>query len=106
MEEHQDSLFVKLIPFFEKYGILLLILIMIAVLHLLQPDVFLSWRNITNIFKQISWQSLRRIFRFKSTSEYYEMSINGRLFTFQILSSQKYSTDFKHLCTFFQICQN
>ena len=31
---------------------------MIAVLHLLQPDVFLSWRNVTNIFKQVSWQSM------------------------------------------------
>ena len=58
MGENQESLFVRLIPFFERYGILLLILIMIAVLHLLQPDVFLSWRNVTNIFKQVSWQSM------------------------------------------------
>ena len=58
MDKGQDSTFVKLIPFFEKYGILLLILIMVAVLHILQPDVFLSWRNITNVFKQVSWQSM------------------------------------------------
>ena len=58
MDKNQESLFVRLIPFFERYGILLLILIMIAVLHLLQPDVFLSWRNVTNIFKQVSWQSM------------------------------------------------
>ena len=58
MDKSQESLFVRLIPFFERYGILLLILIMIAVLHLLQPDVFLSWRNVTNIFKQVSWQSM------------------------------------------------
>ena len=24
----------------------------------MQPEVFLSWRNITNVFKQISWQSM------------------------------------------------
>ena len=24
----------------------------------MQPDVFLSWRNVTNVFKQISWQSM------------------------------------------------
>jgi len=58
MDKGQDSTFVKLIPFFEKYGILLLILIMVTVLHILQPDVFLSWRNITNVFKQVSWQSM------------------------------------------------
>ena len=58
MNPNEESLFVRLIPFIEKYGILLLILIMIIVLHLLQPDVFLSWRNMTNIFKQISWQSM------------------------------------------------
>ena len=58
MDKSQDSTFVKLIPFFEKFGILLLILIMVTVLHILQPDVFLSWRNITNVFKQVSWQSM------------------------------------------------
>ena len=58
MEQKEDSLFIKLIPYFDKYGILILIAIMLFVLHLLQPDVFFSWRNITNIFKQISWQSM------------------------------------------------
>tara|TARA_Y100000590_G_C15674884_1_gene997612 strand:+ start:275 stop:1282 length:1008 start_codon:yes stop_codon:yes gene_type:complete len=58
MENKEESLFVRSIPYIDKYGILLLILIMLLVLHLLQPDVFFSWRNITNIFKQISWQSM------------------------------------------------
>jgi len=58
MENKEDTLFIKLIPYIDKYGILLLIAIMLLVLHLLQPDVFFSWRNITNIFKQISWQSM------------------------------------------------
>ena len=58
MEHKEESLFVKSIPYIDKYGILILIAIMLLVLHLLQPEVFFSWRNITNIFKQISWQSM------------------------------------------------
>ena len=58
MENKENSLFIKLIPYIDKYGILLLIAIMLLALHFLQPEVFFSWRNITNIFKQISWQSM------------------------------------------------
>ena len=50
--EDGNSLKLKLIPFFDRYGILLVIVVMCMVLWALQPDVFLSWRNITNIFKQ------------------------------------------------------
>ena len=57
-DKKPESLYLKLIPYFDKYGILLLLLIMILVMHILQPDVFLSWRNVTNVFKQISWQSM------------------------------------------------
>ena len=57
-DQEKNSLYLKLIPYFDRYGILLLLLIMIVVMHFLQPDVFLSWRNVTNIFKQISWQSM------------------------------------------------
>ncbi len=57
-DQDKESLYLKLIPYFEKYGILLLLVIMIVVMHFLQPDVFLSWRNVTNVFKQISWQSM------------------------------------------------
>ncbi len=39
-------------PFLDRYGILIVIVVMCVVLWALQPDVFLSWRNITNIFKQ------------------------------------------------------
>jgi len=57
-DKNKESLHLKLIPYFEKYGILLLLVLMILVMHILQPDVFLSWRNVTNVFKQISWQSM------------------------------------------------
>ena len=50
-DKKQESLYLKLIPYFDKYGILLLLVIMILVMHILQPDVFLSWRNVTNVFK-------------------------------------------------------
>ena len=57
-DNKKDSLYIKLMPYIEKYGILLLLVLMILVMHILQPDVFLSWRNVTNVFKQISWQSM------------------------------------------------
>lgn len=43
---------VRLIPFFDRFGIILVIIIMCFAMWALQPDVFLTWRNITNIFKQ------------------------------------------------------
>lgn len=43
---------VRLIPFLDRFGILLVILIIGFVMWALQPDVFFTWRNITNIFKQ------------------------------------------------------
>ena len=42
----------KLLPFLDHYGILIVIALMCIALWALQPDVFFSWRNITNIFKQ------------------------------------------------------
>ena len=47
-----DPLRVRLMPFLDRYGILIVIVVMCVVLWALQPDVFLSWRNITNVFKQ------------------------------------------------------
>ena len=57
-EKKKQGLFLKIIPYLDKYGILILLLLMILALHFMQPDVFLSWRNVTNVFKQISWQSM------------------------------------------------
>lgn len=56
-----QSLRVRLIPFLDRYGILLVILLMGLVLYALQPDVFLSWRNVTNIFKQTAVNSMLAI---------------------------------------------
>ena len=64
-DQEKESLYLKIMPYLEKYGILLLLVIMIVVMHFLQPDVFLSWRNVTNVFKQISWQSMLALGVFK-----------------------------------------
>ena len=58
LNKKKESIFLKTIPYLDKYGILILLFLMVLALHIMQPDVFLSWRNITNIFKQISWQSM------------------------------------------------
>jgi ribose/xylose/arabinose/galactoside ABC-type transport system permease subunit len=51
----------RLIPLFDRYGILLVILLMCLVLYALQPEVFLTWRNIANVFKQTAVNSMLAI---------------------------------------------
>ena len=51
----------RLIPILDRYGILLVILLMCLVLYALQPEVFLTWRNIANVFKQTAVNSLLAI---------------------------------------------
>ena len=41
-EKKNLSLFLKIIPYLDKYGILILLMLMILALHIMQPDVFLS----------------------------------------------------------------
>ena len=60
-EIRAEALQARLLPFFDRYGILLVILIMGAVLWALQPDAFLSWRNLANIFKQTSANAMLSI---------------------------------------------
>jgi ribose transport system permease protein len=61
VEAERHGLRVRLIPFLDRYGILLVILLICLVLYALQPEVFLTWRNITNIFKQTAVNSLLSI---------------------------------------------
>ncbi len=56
-----DGLALRLLPYIDKYGILIVIFVMVAVLYVTQPDVFLSWRNITNIFKQTAVNAMLSI---------------------------------------------
>ncbi len=50
----ERSLRVRLIPYVDQYGIVILVAVMIITLQLLKPDVFLTWTNVTNIFRQIA----------------------------------------------------
>ncbi|HUL10011.1 MAG TPA: ABC transporter permease [Candidatus Acidoferrum sp.] len=51
----------RLIPVLDRYGILLVILLMCLVLYALQPEVFLTWRNIANVFKQTAVNAMLAI---------------------------------------------
>jgi ribose transport system permease protein len=54
----EERLSIKLIPFIDRYGVLLLVLVMGFVSYLLEPQVFLTWGNIGNIFRQIAFNAL------------------------------------------------
>lgn len=54
----EESLRVRLIPFVDRYGVLLLVLMMGIVSYLLEPKVFLTWGNISNIFRQIAFNAI------------------------------------------------
>ncbi|HWQ15472.1 MAG TPA: ABC transporter permease [Roseiflexaceae bacterium] len=54
----EASLRIRLIPLVDRYGVLLLVLAMGLVSYLLEPEVFLTWGNISNIFRQIAFNAL------------------------------------------------
>lgn len=56
--QRQQSLAVRLIPFIDRYGVLLIVLAMGVVSYALEPEVFLTWRNISNIFRQIAFNAI------------------------------------------------
>ncbi len=51
----------QIASFVERYGIILVVVMMMAIMHILQPEFFLSVRNITNIFKQIATNAMLAI---------------------------------------------
>ena len=54
----EESLRVRLIPFIDRYGVLVLVLAMGTASYLLEPKVFLTWGNISNIFRQIAFNAI------------------------------------------------
>jgi ribose transport system permease protein len=60
----EQSLRVRLIPFVDRYGVLLLVLAMGLISYALEPEVFLSWRNLSNIIRQISFMALLALGQF------------------------------------------
>lgn len=53
-ETQAKSTKTSILSLLDKYGILIVILVLCAILYASQPDVFLSWRNLTNILTQNS----------------------------------------------------
>ncbi len=60
----QGSLRVKLIPFVDRYGIILVVIAMGIVLTILEPEVFLTWRNLTNVTRQIGVNAMLALGQF------------------------------------------
>ncbi|GAB4129645.1 MAG: ABC transporter permease [Roseiflexaceae bacterium] len=60
----EQSLYTRIIPILDQYGVLLLVFLMGFVSYLLEPEVFLSWRNISNIFRQIAFNALLALGQF------------------------------------------
>ncbi len=52
---------INLARFLERYGILLVVIAMMLLLYALQPEYFLTARNLTNILKQIAMNALLSI---------------------------------------------
>ncbi len=44
----------RIVPFMERYGIIVVVLLMVLVLWALEPEFFLTGRNLSNILKQIA----------------------------------------------------
>ena len=55
---------IRAIGWFDRWGVLLMVLIMAALSWLAQPDVFLSERNISNVFRQTSFYQLLALGQF------------------------------------------
>lgn len=49
LSARERSLRVRLIPYIDRFGILFLVLLMIAIGAITQPGVFLTWRNLSNL---------------------------------------------------------
>jgi ribose/xylose/arabinose/galactoside ABC-type transport system permease subunit len=49
MAARERSLRVRLIPYIDRFGILFLVLVMLLIGTITQPDVFLTWRNLSNL---------------------------------------------------------
>ncbi len=60
----EQSLRVRLIPFFDRYGVIIVILVMILILYLLESEYFLTWRNLTNVSRQISVNAMLALGQF------------------------------------------
>jgi ribose/xylose/arabinose/galactoside ABC-type transport system permease subunit len=58
------SLTARLVPIYDRWGVLLLVLAMGLVSYLLEPEVFLTWNNLSNVFRQIAFMALLALGQF------------------------------------------
>jgi ribose/xylose/arabinose/galactoside ABC-type transport system permease subunit len=54
----------RVVPIYDRWGVLLLVLAMGALSYILEPEVFLTWNNIANIFRQIAFLALLALGQF------------------------------------------
>lgn len=54
----EQSWRVRIMPFIDRYGVWMVVLLMALVSYALEPTIFLSWGNISNIFRQIAFNAL------------------------------------------------
>lgn len=57
-EVETPRLAVRLMPYVDRFGVLVLVLGMGTISYILQPGVFLTWENISNVFRQIAFNAL------------------------------------------------
>ncbi len=62
--ERERSFRVRIIPFIDRFGIIFVVIGMMAALTYLEPDVFLTWRNLTNVTRQIAVNSFLALGQF------------------------------------------
>lgn len=49
---------VRLMPLIDRFGVFVVVLLMGAISFALNPDVFLTWGNVTNIFRQVGFAAI------------------------------------------------
>src|SRR5919198_236638 len=57
-EIRRTALSIRLMPYIDRFGVLALVLVLGFVSYLLEPEVFLTWGNISNIFRQVAFNAL------------------------------------------------
>ena len=62
--ERERSLRVRIIPFIDRFGIIFVVIAMMVLLDYLKPDVFFTWRNLTNVTRQIAVNSFLALGQF------------------------------------------
>ena len=63
-EIRRTALSIRLMPYVDRFGVLGLVFLLGLVSYLLEPEVFLTWGNISNIFRQVAFNALLALGQF------------------------------------------